>query len=231
MEKRVKDIDKQISENKVAAIDAIFGEDIQSAISNFASAYIDAWAGGEDRAKSMKNVVKDMVRSMVLEMAKAEVASSGMMDYIRRQIDEFMGDDRLDDDEIKELERLSKLASTQLDEKYGWLDRLFKTTEQQGAASYGAYEKITQDQASAIDGRLSGIQMSSINIEEQSKLSQLALSAIGVKLDMSNKLLDEIRMHNENIQNAVETMEKAKDYGIVNVLENIKKGTDSLITR
>ena len=48
--------------------------------------------------------------------------------------------------------------------------KYFKGTgETQGAATYGAYEKITQEQASSIDGKLNGIQMSVITISDTNK--------------------------------------------------------------
>ena len=65
------EIDKTIAENKEAAVDAIFGEDLKSAIDNFASAYVEAWGAGEDKAKSAKDMVKQMIKNMITESIKA----------------------------------------------------------------------------------------------------------------------------------------------------------------
>ena len=41
--------------------------------------------------------------------------------------------------------------------------------QEQGAATFGAYEKITSDQADRIDGRLTGIHMNTTQILEANK--------------------------------------------------------------
>lgn len=61
-ENQIDEINNLISDNKEKAIDVIFGEDLKSAIDNFAEAYADAWASGENRAKSAKDVVKQMMQ-------------------------------------------------------------------------------------------------------------------------------------------------------------------------
>ena len=69
-ENQIDEINNLISDNKEKAIDVIFGEDLKSAIDNFAEAYADAWASGENRAKSAKDVVKQMMQQMVTESIK-----------------------------------------------------------------------------------------------------------------------------------------------------------------
>lgn len=61
-ENQIDEINNLISDNKEKAINVIFGEDLKSAIDNFAEAYADAWASGENRAKSAKDVVKQMMQ-------------------------------------------------------------------------------------------------------------------------------------------------------------------------
>lgn len=61
-EKQYEEITNLIEDNAAKAQDAIFGSDIQAAINDFAEAYADAWAQGEDRAKSAKDFVKNMIK-------------------------------------------------------------------------------------------------------------------------------------------------------------------------
>lgn len=49
---QIDEINEAIADNKEKAKDAIFGEDLKSAIDNFANAQAEAWASGEDRAES-----------------------------------------------------------------------------------------------------------------------------------------------------------------------------------
>ena len=70
-QRQIEEINQTIEDNKEAAVDAIFGEDLQSAIENFADAYAEAWANGEDKAESAKDTVKKMMQQMVTESIKA----------------------------------------------------------------------------------------------------------------------------------------------------------------
>lgn len=68
---QIDEINNTIADNKEAGKDAIFGSDIKSAIDDFANAYADAWAAGEDKARSAKDLVRKMIRNMVTESIKA----------------------------------------------------------------------------------------------------------------------------------------------------------------
>ena len=56
--KEYDDLNDLIDENKEKAVDAIFGQDVKNAISDFANAYVTAWGAGEDKIKSVKDSVK-----------------------------------------------------------------------------------------------------------------------------------------------------------------------------
>ena len=75
-----------IEENKEKAVDAIFGEDVKTAIEDFASAYAEAWSNGEDRAESAKDAVKNIMRQMVTESIKSAIQASGSMEKIRQKL-------------------------------------------------------------------------------------------------------------------------------------------------
>lgn len=69
-ENKVADLNDEIGEMKNRRIEAIMGKEVQSALDDFAQAYADAWASGEDRAKAIKDVVRDMIKGAVTEMIK-----------------------------------------------------------------------------------------------------------------------------------------------------------------
>lgn len=70
----IKEIDQTIADNAEKSVDAIFGADVQSAIDEFASAYVNAWGAGEDRAASQKDVVKKMIQGIVTELIKSNIS-------------------------------------------------------------------------------------------------------------------------------------------------------------
>lgn len=158
-EQEYNDINDQIADNKEKAIDAIIGSDLKSAIDDFASAYVDAWAQGEDKIKSVKDTVKSMIKSTIVEMMKADFKTP--VENLRKKIAEYLQDGIISDVEQKELDAFIENAAKDIDDKYSWADKYVKGDQEQGSATYGAYEKITQDQADRIDGRLTAIQMTS----------------------------------------------------------------------
>lgn len=74
LEETIKKIDEQLSTVKDRTIDAIIGTDVKNAIGEFADAWVDAWAAGEDKALAMKDVVRRMIKSAVSELVKSRLS-------------------------------------------------------------------------------------------------------------------------------------------------------------
>jgi tape measure domain-containing protein len=169
-EKEISKIDDMIADNKVKAVDAIFGSDVKSAIDDFANAYVSAWGAGEDKISSVKESVKKMIQGVITEMLKADLAPT--VEALRDKIKYFMTDGIIDDWERAQLDKLIEEETKRIDSKYGWADSFMKNEkdqERQGGASYGAYEKITHDQADRIDGKLTGIHLNTSGILETNR--------------------------------------------------------------
>lgn len=155
---QIDEINNTIADNKEAGKDAIFGSDIKSAIDDFANAYADAWAAGEDKAQSAKDLVRKMIRNMVTESIKA--AASDPMKAIREKLLEFWSDDYISDWEQDYLDRKAQELADDLDRKFGWADKYFNTgnavEEEDGrTASSKGVGSISQDSADIIDGKMS----------------------------------------------------------------------------
>lgn len=165
--KEYDEISDLIEDNKEKAVDAIFGQDVKSAINDFTNAYVSAWGAGKDEIKSTKDAVTKMVRGIITEMIKADFAPT--VENIRNKIKNFLVDGLIDSYEQDQLDRIIEAETKKINNKYGWGDKYMRDIEQQGSATYGAYEKITQDQAGSIDGKLNGIQMSVITISETNR--------------------------------------------------------------
>lgn len=155
---QIDEINNTIADNKEAGKDAIFGSDIKSAIDDFANAYADAWAAGEDKARSAKDLVRKMIRNMVTESIKA--AASDPMKEIREKLLEFWSDDYISDWEQDYLDRKAQKLADDLDRKFGWADKYFNTgnavEEDDGrTASSKGVGSISQDSADVIDGKMS----------------------------------------------------------------------------
>ena len=145
-ENQIDEINKQIEENKEKALDAIFGEDLKSAIDNFATAYADAWANGEDRARTARDVVRNMMRQMVIESIKSAIQSSEAMKKFREKLQEFWLDGVFSAEEQEEAYKMADDLQKYLDDKYGWAGSLLSDNQAstQNATSRG-FQAMSQD--------------------------------------------------------------------------------------
>lgn len=158
-ENQIDEINKQIEENKEKALDAIFGEDLKSAIDNFATAYADAWANGEDRARTARDVVRNMMRQVVIESIKSAIQSSEAMKKIREKLQEFWLDGVFSAEEQEEAYKMADDLQKYLDDKYGWAGSLLSDNQAstQNATSRG-FQAMSQDTGDELNGRFTDMQ-------------------------------------------------------------------------
>lgn len=167
-EKNIRECERKINDLRDAAVDAIFGESVQNAIENFANAYAEAWAQGEDKAVSAKDTVKKMMRQMVIGSIKEAIDSQKAMERIRQKLQEFYADNVLSPWEQDYVMNMAEQLQRRLDAQFGWADGLFapdKSTSQDSTKR--GFETMTQDQASELNGRFTGIQMETAMIDKK----------------------------------------------------------------
>lgn len=121
----IEENNRQIEKNsKKGRVEAIMGSDIKSAIDEFAQAYADAWASGEKAAGKSADIVKNLIRTSIIEMLKNKlkpeveafmtflsgaIANDGIIDAAeQRTIDEWE-------------KKLEGIADTTLAGKDKWL--------------------------------------------------------------------------------------------------------------
>lgn len=192
-ENQIDEINNLISDNKEKAIDVIFGEDLKSAIDNFAEAYADAWASGENRAKSAKDVVKQMMQQMVTESIKAAIKSSNKMEEIRTKLQQFYADNVLSQWEQDYINNMAEQLQQEIDAQFGWADSLMRessTTEQKSTA--GGFETMSQDTATELNGRFTALQLSGEEIKNQMISAVISLNSLLYVSTNSNSILNNI---------------------------------------
>lgn len=177
-QRQIEEINQTIEDNKEAAVDAIFGEDLQSAIENFADAYAEVWANGEDKAESAKDTVKKMMQQMVTESIKAAMQSSAAMEVIRDKLKQFYVDNVLTGWEQDYIYNMAEELQKELDSQFGWADSLFGNDEakkQQSASSRGFGTEMTHEDAGELSGRFTALNESSLRQESiQQGISNIA---------------------------------------------------------
>ena len=192
-ENQIDKINNRISDNKEKAIDAIFGEDLKSAIDNFAEAYVDAWASGENKAKSAKDVVKQMMQKMVTVSIKAAIKSSNKMEEIRAKLHQFYADNVLSQWEQDYVNNMAEELQQEIDAQFGWADSLMgesSTTEQKSTA--GGFETMSQDTATELNGRFTALQLSGEEIKNQMISAVISLNSLLSVSTNSNSILNNI---------------------------------------
>lgn len=166
---QIEDIDKQIADNKEAAVDAVFGSDLQNAIENFASAYADAWANGTKSSQTAKDYVRNMMRDMVTESIKAAIASSKAIEEIRAKLLEFYADGVFDAAEQEWAYKKAEELQNDLDAQFGWADSLFEN-EATREGSKSGIATASQESVDELNGRATAIQSHTYIIAECQKL-------------------------------------------------------------
>lgn len=184
-QERLDEINKQLEDNNKAAEEAIFGESVQSAIENFADAYADALAKGNEGWKSIRNTAKEMMQKMVMETIKETIKTSGAIDKIRDKLREFYQDNILSLTEQEYIYKMAGNIQKELDRQFGWADSLFKddnaTTEQK--ATYGGFETMTEDTGTELNGRFTALQMAGEEIKREAINQTITLNEIKGSLD------------------------------------------------
>lgn len=226
-QEQIDEINEAIAENKEKAKDAIFGEDLKSAIDNFANAYAEAWASGEDRVESAKDTVRKMMRQMVTESIKAATESSGAMEKIRDKLKEFYADNVLSGWEQDYIYNMAEELQKEIDRQFGWADSLMKDKVEEPEKEEvsenslkGAYAKASQEsidllagQSGAVRVLLEDIRGSMQPIREQMKLIYDMQSRGWEDVKAIRELSDKVEKNTDRIaENTREIKEVAVRY-------------------
>ena len=184
---------KKQEENKKAMEEAIFGEDIQSAIENFADAYAEALEDNMDMNATAKEQAVRMMKNMVMESIKEYVAGSKKMEQIRAKMDALYADGVFSAADqkliINELEQFNK----ELDDRFGWAEDLFNEEEASSSSSKRGIATASQESVDENNGRLMSIQLSMGEIKEQMIYTVTYLASMSSGVAAGNNILSDIR--------------------------------------
>ena len=219
-EKQYEEITNLIEDNAAKAQDAIFGSDIQAAINDFAEAYADAWAQGEDRAKSAKDFVKNMIKQMIIEAMKADIQPS--MQIIRDKLEKFWEDDIITQEEENVIDKMIEKINRDLEASFGWADKYFddNTAASQQATSRG-FQTMSQDTGDELNGRFTDIQGKVTDIRN-AVMSQLQIrdsvdriiESVHNCLNMNSRIDELSAAYYESLRIDVETLLEVREINV-----------------
>lgn len=241
-QKQLDDINAQIEENKEKAIEAITGTDVMSAIDEFAKAYADAWATGENAAESSAKAVQTLIKTAIIEFLKKKLSPS-VQDFMK-QLADYMSDGIISPWEEVELnklkEKMDKEAQEIFENSGKWLKDESKYEQQ---ATSGGFEAMSQESADELNGRFTALQMIGeeilLYLQSSNQIANLLyisanLDSINVRIASLYDIADETRVMMANIyielqqisDNTGDTVRQLKE--VVSKLTKIENNTNNL---
>lgn len=169
-------INELIDSTAERQMEAIIGQDVKSAIEEFADAYMEAWEAGEDKAKAIKDSAKEMIRSAVKEFISARM--SGEVRKFYEYLASAMEDGILTVAEQQTLDALEQAIEQKMESLNNTLDQYVvdESTQTREADSKG-FENMSQDSADELNGRFAVIQAHTYIISEAIKFLQINSTA------------------------------------------------------
>ena len=241
-QKQLYDINAQLEENKEKAIEAITGTDVMSAIDEFAKAYADAWATGENAAESSAKAVQTLIKTAIIEFLKKKLSPS-VQDFMK-QLADYMSDGIVSPWEEAELnklkEKMDKEAQEIFENSGKWLKDESKYEQQ---ATSGGFEVTSQDSANELNGRFTALQMIGeeilLYLQSSNQIANLlyisaSIDSINIRIASLYDIADETRVMMANIyielqqisDNTGDTVKQLKE--VVSKLTKIENNTNNL---
>lgn len=241
-QKRLDDINARLEENKEKAIEAITGTDVMSAIDEFAKAYADAWATGENAAESSAKAVQTLIKTAIIKFLKKKLSPS-VQDFMK-QLADYMSDGIVSPWEEAELnklkEKMDKEAQEIFENSGKWLKDESKYEQQ---ATSGGFEVMSQDSADELNGRFTALQMIGeeilLYLQSSNQIANLlyisaSIDSINIRIASLYDIADETRVMMANIyielqqisDNTGDTVKQLKE--VVSKLTKIENNTNNL---
>lgn len=154
-EEAIKDIDTQLEDLERDMLITLAGTDIKSAIDEFADALVDAYVKGEDAAKALGEVTKNVMKKAVVEAIKRQFLAQAINDAVL-YLGDAMKDGELDDSERARFENMVNAAgdaTTKALEAVGdWIKDIEDDVVEDPLT--GAVRSMSEETGSVIAGRL-----------------------------------------------------------------------------
>lgn len=241
-QKQLEDIDNRLEENKEKAVEAITGTDVMSAIDEFAQAYAEAWASGEDAAKSSMKIVQNLIKTAIINFLKDKLSPS--VEEFMNKLADYMSDGIVSPWEEAELnklkEKMDKEAQGIFENSGKWLKDESKYEQQ---ATSGGFEVMSQDSANELNGRFTALQMIGeeilLYLQSSNQIANLlyisaSIDSINIRIASLYDIADETRVMMANIyielqqisDNTGDTVKQLKE--VVSKLTKIENNTNNL---
>lgn len=176
-EKQINAINKEIDDLGESAVDAIYGEDIKSAIENFGDALIEAWEGGKSASQSANDYMRNMIKKTVTQAILDYTQASQKIEAIRAKLKEYLENDGIiDENEKADLEGMAQRLMEEVEDEFEWAQSLFDESSRN--ASRRGIATASQESVDELNGRMTAVQGHTFNISENSNVIRSTIEAI-----------------------------------------------------
>lgn len=162
-EKAITDLKYKLEDLKDQQIASVIGKDLSKMVDDFATAYVNAWTAGNDKAAAMKDVVKKSIQSAAMELIKSNM--SGKVKEFTEKLAEAMEDGILTPYEEEALDRLQQqiYEKAKIDESF---NKYFDPAKATRTAASQGITAMSQDTATDLNGRFTAIQAHTASIKD-----------------------------------------------------------------
>lgn len=179
-EEQIKDIDSQLEELENTMLETLAGTDVKSAIDEFADALVDAYVQGEDAAKALGEVTKEVMKKAVVEAIKRQFLAKAINDAVL-YLGESMKDGVLDDKERAKFESMVNAAGDATKKALESVGDWIKDIEEDATEDplTGAVRGLSEETGSLVAGRLNAAiinQSDTIGVLRQSLIHQQTIA-------------------------------------------------------
>lgn len=241
-QKQLDDINAQIEENKEKAIEAITGTDVMSAIDEFAKAYADAWATGENAAESSAKAVQTLIKTAIIKFLKKKLSPS-VRDFMK-QLADYMSDGIVSPWEEAELNKLKEKMDKEAQEIFENSGKWLKDeSKYEQSSTFGTSLAADQDSVNELNGRFTALQMIGeeilLYLQSSNQIANLlyisaSIDSINIRIASLYDIADETRVMMANIyielqqisDNTGDTVKQLKE--VVSKLTKIENNTNNL---
>lgn len=176
---QISTLEGEIDDLAEAAVDAIWGEDINSAINSFADALADAWSSNTDAAQASNDAIREMIRKRIKQELLDEIKKEGKLKAIREAISNAFSDGIITEEELAAIEALGEQTAQELEEKYGSVFRMLnEETSNDRSAQARGIATASQESVDELNGRMTDVQGHTFHLSENSDIMRDTIIAI-----------------------------------------------------
>lgn len=149
--------------------EAIWGQDIRSAIESFGDALIDAWTNGTNAAMAGQDAIRDMIKRRIREELMMEIQKEKILLDLQDKIEQAKADGIITEAELAEILEMGDEAAEALAEKYKEQFEMLRTASERSAVAHGI-ATASQESVDELNGRMTAVQGHTFNISENSNI-------------------------------------------------------------